>query len=324
MNASLASLASLAMLAIRQAVRPWVEAADARILIGVSGGADSLALAIATQIECKAAAIDCVAIIIDHQLQEGSGAISLQCRDKLINIGLATVEIIPVDVQIEDGLEGSARRARFQAFEGAIARYQPDYFLLGHTKNDQAESVLLGLARGSGTRSLSGMAEANGIYIRPLLEIDRETTERACAESGITPWVDPHNSDLHHARVRVRREVLPNLEANLGPGIIGALARSARILREDADALDALADSYLTGQNPLSLDIKGLTGLEKAIRIRVLRSVIYAAGAPEGSLTADHLAPVEALITNWHGQGEISLPGGVKVLRISGRLSLLQ
>ena len=312
-----------AVLAVRKAVRPWVQLADSRILIGVSGGADSLALAIAAQIECSAVGIDLVAIIIDHQLQEGSLEVALHCQEELLALGLTKVEIVPVTVQLQDGMESSARRARYAAFDKAIAEYHPDYFLLAHTKNDQAESVLLGLARGSGTRSLSGMAEVNGSYIRPLLEVDRATTELACAESGITPWVDPHNSDMNYARVRVRQVLLPELEANLGPGVIEALARSARILREDADALDFLAKEYLGSQDPLSLETEGLLGLAKAVRVRVLRAAIYSAGAPEGTLSADHLAPVEALITDWHGQGEISLPGGVKVLRISGRLSLL-
>ncbi len=311
-----------ATLAIRQAVRPWVEAADARILLGVSGGADSLALAIATYLECKSANIEVVAIIIDHQLQPESAMVALRCKEELLRIGFNSVEILTVTVDVQDGMEASARRARYAAFEEMIAKYRPDYFLLAHTKNDQAESVLLGLARGSGTRSLSGIAPVNGIYIRPLLDIDRSTTEQACLENAVAPWVDPHNSDLQYARVRARREVLPVLESNLGPGVIDALARSARILREDADALDLLALEYLEGHDPRNLLAEELLLLPKAVRIRVLRSALYTAGVPDGALTADHLAPVEALVTDWHGQGEISLPGGVKVARISGRLSL--
>ena len=311
-----------ATLAIRQAVRPWVEAADARILLGVSGGADSLALAIATYLECKSANIEVVGIIVNHQLQPDSAAVALRCREELIRIGFTSVEILEVTVDLRDGMEASARRARYAAFEGAITKYRPDYFFLAHTKNDQAESVLLGLARGSGTRSLSGIAPENGIYVRPLLDVDRSTTEQACLENGIAPWVDPHNSDLQYVRVRVRREVLSVLESNLGPGVIDALARTARILREDADALDLLASEYLEGRDPRNLLADELLSLPKAIRVRVLRLAIYAVGAPDGSLTADHLVPVEALVTDWHGQGEISLPGGVKVARISGRLSL--
>jgi tRNA(Ile)-lysidine synthase len=313
-----------ATLAIRQAVRPWVETTSHRILVGVSGGADSMALAIGTLAEAKSADVQIIAIIIDHQLQKGSSDVALQARAQLLAHGFTDVEIIPVDVEITDGMESSARRARYAAFDAAIARYQPDFFFLAHTKNDQAESVLLGLARGSGTRSLSGIAEVNGIYIRPLLGIDRATTQAACLENSISPWEDPHNSDLTYSRVRVRKEILPLMESHLGPGIIEALARSAAILREDADALDHLAGEFLSSQNLHDLPVALLEELPKAVRIRVLRSAIYGAGAPLGALGADHLAPVEALITNWHGQGEISLPGGVKVLRISGRLSLSQ
>jgi len=307
---------------IRQAVRPWILKSDFRILIGVSGGADSMALAIGTLLEAKSAGIEAVAIIVDHQLQEGSHQVATDTREKLLGLGFETVEVVPVDVVISDGMESSARRARFLAFEAAIAKYQPDFFFLAHTKNDQAESVLLGLARGSGTRSLSGIAQVNGEFIRPLLEVDREITELACQENGIAPWEDPHNSDPHYARVRVRKQILPLLESTLGPGIVDALARSSTILREDADALDLLANQIYASVDPANLDVEELERLPKALRIRLLRLSIYGLGAPDGSLSADHLAPVEALITNWHGQGEISLPGGVKVERISGRLSL--
>jgi len=311
-----------ATMVIRHAVRPWIERSDFRLLVGVSGGADSMALAVATLLEAKSAGIEVIAIIVDHQLQEGSADVAHNASETLKALGFETVEVVKVDVVLSDGMESSARRARFQAFDEAIAKYQPDYFLLAHTKNDQAESVLLGLARGSGTRSLSGIAQVNGKFIRPLLEVGREITELACQENGITSWEDPHNSDLQYARVRVRREVLPLLESTLGPGIVSALARSASILREDADALDLLAGELFAGVDPAKLDLSALESLPKALRIRLLRLSIYAMGAPEGSLSADHLAPVEALITNWHGQGEISLPGGVKVERISGRLSL--
>jgi tRNA(Ile)-lysidine synthetase-like protein len=165
-----------ATLAIRQAVRPWVETADARILLGVSGGADSMALAIATLRECRNSGVEAVAIIINHQLQEGSSIVASQTQAELFRLGFLEVEVMTVDVELTDGMEASARRARYQAFDQAIAKYQPDYFFLAHTKNDQAESVLLGLARGSGTRSLSGIAMVNGRFIRPLLDIDRKAT----------------------------------------------------------------------------------------------------------------------------------------------------
>jgi tRNA(Ile)-lysidine synthase len=309
-----------ATLLARQAVRPWVEKCEGSILIGVSGGADSLALAIATHLERQNHEI--IPVIIDHGLQEGSADVASKTAQDLLSIGFTNVEIIRVNVEITDGLEASARRARYQAFETIAEKYQSSTFLLGHTENDLAESVLLGLARGSGTRSLSGIAEVNGIFIRPFLTITRSTTEEVCRENSLTPWNDPHNEDRQFARVRVRKDILPAMERDLGPGISEALARSSRILREDADALDQLAEEFL--QNEDRYSVESLALLPKAVRVRALRAMIYAAGAPQGSLSADHIAPIEALITAWHGQGATSLPGGVKVERISGRLSLSQ
>jgi tRNA(Ile)-lysidine synthase len=167
------------------------------------------------------------------------------------------------------------------------------------------------------------MAMENGIYIRPLLHITRAQTVSACNELGIDAWNDPHNGNTEFSRVRVRTEVLPLMEEKLGPGISAALARSASILRDDADALDEIAQSEISASDLSNLDCEHLAGLSRAIRSRVLRAALYGAGAPTGSITADHLAAVEALVTSWRGQGEVSLPGGVKVERISGRLSLL-
>jgi tRNA(Ile)-lysidine synthase len=167
------------------------------------------------------------------------------------------------------------------------------------------------------------MSLENGIYLRPFLQITREETVAACRELEIEPWNDPHNGNTEFSRVRVRNEVLPVMEEKLGPGIAAALARSASILRDDADALDEIAQSEISSSDLANLECDHLASLARAIRSRVLRAALYAAGAPSGSITADHLAAVEALVTSWHGQGVVSLPGGVKVERISGRLSLL-
>jgi tRNA(Ile)-lysidine synthase len=166
------------------------------------------------------------------------------------------------------------------------------------------------------------MASENGIYLRPLLSLTRAQTEAACTEFGIEYWNDPHNENLDFSRVRVRLEVLPVMEEQIGPGITAALARSAALLRDDADALDAIASAEICRHNLTDLECSELELLPRAIRTRILRGAIYAAGAPSGSISADHIGAVEALITSWHGQGLVSLPGGVKVERISGRLSL--
>ncbi len=309
-----------ATLLARQAVRPWIDVATGPILVGVSGGADSMALALALKLESHNREVICV--VIDHGLQNNSAEIAESTSTQLSQLGFKRIEKVRVQVEMLDGVEASARRARYAAFDSLAEKYSAQQFFLGHTENDLAESVLLGLARGSGTRSLSGISEVNGIYIRPFLSVTRSTTELVCEEHSVAPWQDPHNDDRQFIRVRVRKDILPLMERDLGPGISEALARSSRILREDADALDEMADNFLAAADPYS--VEDLALLPKAVRVRVLRALIYQAGAPQGTLTYDHIAPVEALITAWHGQGATSLPGGVKVERISGRLSLSQ
>ena len=279
-----------------------------------------MALAIALFAECGGE--KAIPVVVDHGLQLNSDQITAKVVAQLKTIGYKRVETAVAQVIVTDGLEASARRARYKVFHQFIDSYQPKYFFLAHTLNDQAETALLGLARGSGARSLSGMATQNNLFVRPLLKITRQMSEAACAEAGIDFWSDPHNQDLKFARVRVRKNVLPTLEENLGPGITEALVRTADLLRDDADALDGFANEFFAQVDPNNLEINDLERLPKAIRSRVLRLAIYQAGAPSGSLTAEHIEAAEALISNWHGQKEVSLPGNVKLLRNSGRIVL--
>jgi len=312
------------IVAIRSAVRSALTqcAAGDLILVAVSGGADSLALAYALSLEAPKLAVRIEGVSIDHQLQSQSSAQAEKVVVALTKMGIEKTHVIKVNVDITDGLESSARRARYAALDVCAEKTGASLVFLGHTRDDQSESVLLGLARGSGARSLSAMAVQNGKYLRPLLSITREQTLGACAEAQLEPWDDPHNADKTFTRVRVREDVIPVLEKNLGPGVSAALARTAALLRDDADALDQLAEEEFTHHDESSLDISRLEKLPKAIRTRLLRMAIYRAGAPAGSLSADHIAPIEALITEWSGQGPSDLPGGVRVSRISGRLSL--
>jgi len=318
------SIKTPALLELRKAVRFWFQKleANSKVCIGVSGGADSLALAIAAKLEAADFNLDLVAVIVDHNLQENSADIAATTKKKLEAIGYSNIFVGKANVLVTDGMEASARRARYLVFQQALETYGAKVFLLGHTKNDQAEGVLLGLARGSGTKSLSGMAEISGPFIRPLLNIDRSTTQASCVESGIEYWNDPHNLNTEFTRVRVRESILPLIEKEIGPGIIDALSRSAKILREDATALDEWAERVFSEVDPADIEISLLADLPIAVRSRVLRLAIYAAGAPTGSISATHLAPIEAFVSDWRGQGHTSLPGGVKVCRISGRLSL--
>ena len=164
--------------------------------------------------------------------------------------------------------------------------------------------------------------QAAGRYRRPLLEVTRAVTRAACADLGLAVWDDPHNADPTFARVRVRTEVLPVLETALGPGIAEALARTAALARDDADALDSwAARSYTDLAGPDgSLDVAALAELPPAVRRRVLRLAAAAAGA--APVQAIHLQATDALITDWHGQGAVSLPGGRLAARRYGRLYL--
>jgi len=314
---------------IRLAVRAELSDLNAgdTVLVAVSGGADSSALAAGLLAEAKDKAIRPIAVIIDHALQPNSADVAMNTKAELAKAGYTNIEIKRIKVEVTDGMEASARRARYAALNEIAESTSAVAIFLGHTKDDQAETVLLGLARGSGTRSLSGMAERIDKYRRPLLTITRSQTEAACKEVGIKYWNDPHNQSMEYARVRVREKVLPLMEAEIGPGIADALTRSAKILRDDADALDQWAEEVLDEMDliemdPIEMDIETLASLPRAIRSRVIRKAIYLAGAPSGSLSAEHLEPVEALVTAWKGQGAVSLPGGVTVARISGRLSL--
>jgi tRNA(Ile)-lysidine synthase len=173
--------------------------------------------------------------------------------------------------------------------------------------------VLLGLARGSGARALAGMPAVRGVYRRPLLDVDRATVRTACTEAGLDAHDDPHNADDAFTRVRVRRQVLPVLGAELGPGVIAALARTADLLREDADALDGL-----TPELPDEPDCAELTALSAALRARALKR--WAEQRCDGAVTAAHVDALRALVESWHGQGPVALPGGVRVARRDGRL----
>jgi tRNA(Ile)-lysidine synthase len=293
------------------------------VLVACSGGADSMALAAAARFESRAAGWTVAAVVVDHGLQPGSAQTCAQVAARLERLGISGVTVVRAQVDAGGGPEAAARRARYAALGREAERTGARCVLLGHTLDDQAETVLLGLARGSGARSLSGMPARSGLYRRPLLDLSRATTQQACDAEQLTVWHDPHNADPAFARVRVRRHVLRVLETELGPGVTEALARTARLLRDDADALDELAaaaraDCHADG----GLDAGRLRELLPAVRRRVLRTAALDAGCPASDLTAGHIEAVEALVTNWHGQRGVDLPGSVRAVRAGGTLML--
>jgi len=292
----------------------------ALVLVGCSGGADSLALAAAVAFEVPRFELSAGAVIVDHGLQEGSLAVAERAADQCRRLGLDPVEVVMVQVGSSgSGPESAARDARYAAFEETLERCRAVSVLLGHSRDDQAEQVLLGLARGSGARSLSGMPAWRGPYVRPFLGVSRATTAAACTAAGLTAWVDPQNSDLAYGRVRARG-LLPALETELGPGTVAALARSADLLREDADALDALAVEARHELGRGQIEAAVLLRLPKAIRTRVWRLLAVEAGCSPGALISSHIDSLDTLVTRWRGQGPIDLPGHVQGSRTDGRV----
>ena len=292
------------------------------VLVACSGGPDSLALAAATAAEAPRAGLAAGGVTVDHRLQPGSGAQAARVAHTLAGLGLDPVRTETVTADGPGGPEAAARAARYAALDGAADQLGAMAVLLGHTLDDQAETVLLGLARGSGARSLAGMAPVSGRYLRPLLGVRRAVTAAACAAEGLPAWADPHNTDPAYTRVRVRYQALPALAEALGPGVAEALARTADLLRADNEVLDQLAVAQkerLTDADG-GLDAAGLAALPEAIRTRVLHQAAAEAGCPRGALSARHVASLAGLVTGWHGQRGVDLPGGIRGTRRYGKL----
>lgn len=311
---------------VRSAVRAELSGlpADALVLVGVSGGQDSLALAAGVAFEGPRHGLRIGAVVVDHALQPDSATVADQVAAVLRGLGYPLVEVVQVTAAGDGGPEAAARRARYAALTQVADRFQAAQVQLGHTLDDQAETVVLRLARGSGARSLAGIPRRRGRLVRPLLGLSRATTAQACVDAGLEPWADPHNIDPAYARVRVREAVMPVLEAQIGPGIADSLARTAHLLRDDDDALEVWAGDLMSAAagdaSTPGLDCEVLLAAPVAVRRRVLRHAALAAGASGGSLRHGHLTALDALVADWHGQGAVDLPGGVRAERECDRL----
>jgi len=299
-----------AVAALKAAVATFVShhaTEDERWCVALSGGADSLSLT-----AVAAAFKPTTALIVDHQLQSDSGRVAATAREQALSLGCVDAQILCVDVGTAGGPEAAARTARYRALDDA-RREAP--VLLAHTLDDQAETVLLGLGRGSGSRSIAGMRPFDPPWYRPLLGSRRARTHAACAELGLTPWRDPHNADRRFTRTRLRNEVLPLLEEVLGGGVAEALARTAIALREDTDTLDELAVSASTEVAAGGgLDTERLAALPEALRRRVIRGWLLAGGA--SGLTDKQIRGVDTLVTAWRGQGGVAVGSPLRSQRL--------
>lgn len=312
--------------------------AGTKVLVACSGGPDSLALAAALAFEAPKLGFETIAVVVDHQLQEGSAEVAEwaagQCRD----LGLDHAEVRTVEVGASgEGPEAAARTARYAALREAAASYNVGAVTLGHTRDDQAETVLLALARGSGPRAITGMATATPggfdtrispasllrsatqppLWLRPFLDVTRAETHAACEALGVRPWHDPHNADPRYLRVRVR-QALTDLENDIGPGVVAGLARTASLVREDLVFLDDWAQQVARQLGESPWQVSEFEPLAAPLRTRVWRELLTTAGCPTGSLSKVHIDAVDDLVTRWHGQQPIHIPGGLQVRRGAG------
>jgi len=306
---------------VQEACAGWLAAhgADGPLVVACSGGADSLALAVG--VLATAGGRPVIGASVDHGLQPGSADRARACADLLLRLGCVDARVLTVTVGAGGGPEAAARRARYGALTSLSETLDDAPVLLGHTADDQAETVLLGLARGSGPRSIAGMRPWRAPWGRPLLAVTRRDTEAACRQAGLATWQDPHNADPTFTRVRLRREVLPLMEEALGGGVRDALARTAELMADDLDALDVIADRALEAARDGDAVVVGaLAEWPTAVRRRVLRR--WLAGAGAGPLTHDHLTRLDRQLTDPRGPAQVRVPGGLDVWRRGGTLRI--
>lgn len=314
---------------LRHAVTECIESGP--VIVGCSGGPDSLALADAAAWAVPYIGGTLTVVIVDHSLQVDSAAVAQRAADACRAIGVDDVQVRRVQVGTDGGPEAAARTARREALLDVAQQRGSHQILLAHTLDDQAETVLLRLARGSGARSLAAMRSCDAPWHRPFLDLPRHLVHEVARERfeplGFAPWDDPHNHDPRFARARVRHS-MDVLETDLGAGLTANLARSAKLLGDDADALDAWAHGEFARivdaqKHSCSAAVTGLAELPRAVRTRVLRLMHQHIVGVHEDLTFDHVQQVEALVSRWKGQGPTSLPGEVTAHVEYGRLTLL-
>lgn len=296
-------------------------------LVACSGGADSLALAAAAAWHQRRssgplAGVRVGAVVVDHHLHPDSVEVSGRAVRQLKDLGLDPVRIFTADIDPDSplGPEAAARTGRYRAFGKALTELGGTRVLLAHTRDDQAEQVLLGLARGSGTRSLAGIPTARGPYRRPLLDLTRQDTEAICRHLGLTWWQDPANSDPRYLRSKIRTQILPYLQENLSGSIRESLARTADIAADDADYLETQAKDVfpqlLEDPDPsgaLRLKLHPLRAEPPAIRRRIIALAVVAAGGSNPS--HERLTAAEKLLTGSRSAGPVQMEGEVTLHR---------
>lgn len=276
------------------------------VVIGLSGGPDSLALVAAALAE----GVPVLAVVVNHNLQEGSAQIAGEAAVQARALGAST-RIVHVDVDVERGgsVEAAARQARYAALFEVAAEAAGDRaeVWVAHTADDQAETLLLGALRGNP----SGMLQRSGNLVRPFLYLRRADTVGACTELHLHPWHDPMNADPAFRRVAMRTEIIPALSELLGGDAVPALARTADRIAQSNEVIRELASAST------EMDCEELAGLPAVVRrFRIHAWLVEKHVHPNGA----QLDAIERLVTHWRGQVGVELAGSQAVKREAGRL----
>jgi tRNA(Ile)-lysidine synthase len=309
----------------RRAIREHFAGAELQstksVLLAVSGGPDSMALALAAGFELPKLGVNFSAGIVNHNLQPESGEVAQATAERLRALGVAS-KILDIRVpRGKAGPEALARKARYEALESHRQELGADYIVLGHNLDDQAESVLLGLTRGSGLKSIAGMRFLDGLLVRPFLGIEKAVLTKACDDAGVQYWIDPHNQDSAFTRVRIRK-LMQTIEAELGPGVNLALARTASLATEADDYLSIQARELIaTARLEAGYAVSVLSSAHAAVLHKALQLLCLDSGAQ--SVSHSQVMSVAELISNWHGQKPLSL-SGITVERVRDQILFRQ
>jgi tRNA(Ile)-lysidine synthase len=276
----------------------------APVVVGCSGGADSLALLVLA----VDAGLDPIAVHVDHGVRDGSAAEAEVVAEAAARLG-ARFDARSVNVDRGPNLEARARAARYDVLERARAAHRASAVLVGHTADDQAETVFLNLLRGSGSSGLAGMPSRRGHVVRPLLGMRRADLRAVCTRRGLAPVADPSNDDLSFRRNRIRHEVLPLLERVAGRDLTPVLVRQAEVLLTESDFLDGVARTAWPGE--AGARARDLDALPRALARRAVRCWL---GQPRPSLEE-----VEEVLAVASGERRaVDLAGGRRVRRSRG------
>lgn len=268
------------------------------VVIGISGGADSLAMTAA----CLAEGVKVHAVSINHNLQEGSYGVSVNAIRQAMSMG-ATGEIVNVHVPSGGSMEANARNVRYDAIR-TVANGRK--ILIGHTMDDNAETFILGAMRAN----LTGLNSYNDDIVRPLLNVRRKDTLKACEELGLDYWSDPQNEDTKYRRVAVRKQILPMISDVNNGDAIPSIAITAHNAQEDNDLLNSMAMTMATD------DCNSLYHMHPAIRRRIIVNMIHDKGI---SPSVDMINRINDLVIRWNGQKPFAV-NNMMVYRKNGKI----